>query len=407
MSTAPALDIQSPAPSQIIDDTPAQDASTKAVGTTPEKPTEPAKPETVRDAIERAQKDLDAKAEAGKETLKAPEKPKDGAEAPKAESKPEVEPAKAERARAEDGKFARPEPKQEAAPAQQATTEAMEAERREAAGKPYAEAPERFLPKAKEFWQNVPNVVKSDVYRVMQEAEAETTKFREAAEAFEPVRQYHELAKQSGTTLDKALERYVGYDRLLRSDPARAVTELLGSVGLTPAQYAQMVLQNPQLQAAQARPQMPQAPQQAQPSPEIQSMREQIEAIQLRQATEAARPMVESFAQGRNDFASLQPHIAKVIGSGIVEELYGAGLTPVQRLEEAYRIAGGRYFPSSAAPPASPEAHSAPPERRPVDPDGQKSIKGAPTSGNSEEHTRRKFSRGDAVSAAMAELGIS
>lgn len=335
MSTAPALDIQSPAPSQIIDDTPAQDASTKAVGTTPEKPAEPAKPESVRESIERAQKDLDAKAEAAKEAPKATEKPKDGAEPPKVEAKPEGEPAKPERARAEDGKFARPEAKQDAAPAQQQSAEAMEAERREAAGKPYAEAPERFLPKAKEFWQNVPNVVKSDVYRVMQEAEAETTKYREAAEAFEPVRQYHELAKQSGTTLDKALERYVGYDRMLRTDPAGAVTELLRSVGLTPAQYAQMVLQNPQLQNAPARPQPVQQPQQ---SPEIQSLREELEQIKLQQAAESARPMVENFAQGRPDFGSLQPHIAKVIGSGILDELYGAGLTPVQRLEEAYLL---------------------------------------------------------------------
>lgn len=381
-----------PAPSQVIEDRPTNEIPRPGEMPEAEAPKEAPKPLSTREAI--------AKAFDEAEKAKAPEKP---AEPAKDAAKPAVAPEKAPEAdkqpvaRGDDGKFAKaaPEP---AEGQQQPTNEAMEAERREAAGKPYAEPPERFLPKAKEFWNNVPNVVKSDVYRVMQEAEAETTKFREAAEAFEPIKQYHDLAKQSGTTLDKALERYVGYERLLRTEPARAVTELLRSVGLTPAQYAQMVLQNPQLQAAQNQPQ----PQQAQqPSPEIQSLRAEIEQMKRQAAAASAAPLVQSFAQSHPDFVQIQPAIAEILQSGILERLYGAGLTPEQRLEEAYRMAGGRSAPLPASSPA-PDAHSAPSEHRPVDPDGQKSIKGPPTAGQSGQTQRRFKTNREALEAAFA-----
>jgi hypothetical protein len=35
--------------------------------------------------------------------------------------------------------------------------------------------------------------------------------YRDDHEAFKPLKQYHQLAKQQGTTLDKALGNYMGY----------------------------------------------------------------------------------------------------------------------------------------------------------------------------------------------------
>lgn len=379
-----------PSPSQVIEDRPTNEVPRPGDLPEVETPKEAPKPLSTREAITKA---FD---EAAK-----PEKEEPAEKAAKAAPAPEKAGAdeKTPPARAEDGKFARAQSEETPTAPTKPSAVDMEAEKREAAGKPYAEPPERFLPRAKEMWANVPNAVKADLHRVMQEADTETAKYRESAEAFETVRRFHDMARQAGTTLDKALDRYVRFDELLQRNPTQGIAEILRSIGVTPQQYAQHVLQNPQAHVAPARTP---APQQTQPNPEIQTLRAEIEQLKQQHVAESARPIVESFAHGRADFAQLQPAIAEILGSGILDKLYGAGLTPEQRLEEAYRMAGGRYASSPAASLESHEAHSAPPASRPVDPDGQKSIKGAPTAGQLGQNQRRFKSNREALEAAFA-----
>ena len=54
------------------------------------------------------------------------------------------------------------------------------------------------------------------------------------------------MAKGHGTTVKAALSNYVAIDNLLKSNPVAGVERILQSIGVTPQQYAQHVLQQPQ-----------------------------------------------------------------------------------------------------------------------------------------------------------------
>lgn len=381
-----------PASSQVID--PSHDTA-GAVGNGHKAPEadakEPAKPLSRMETIEKAHKDLEAKT--------AAEKPAVAAEAPKEAKEPPP--------RAEGGKFAAKEAPADAvaldksAADKPATGQAEDGDKRPSEGRQYAEPPARFLPEAGKLWANVPNSVKAEVHRLTTEHDAEVK--RVSAE-WEPVRKYDEMAKQSGTTLDKALEAYVSTEQQLRSnDPATkvaAINRVIQMAGVTPEQYAAFITQNPQA----ARTQAPQ-PQQPAPDPQYKALEQRLASFETQMAAQKVEPIITSFASAHNDYYSLQEPIAKVLQSGIVDQIYGAGLSPEQKLEVAYQMAGGRGSPSHQPTPVS-QVHSAPVEARPVDPDGQKSIKGAPTGGNTTESPRRKFSRQEAVEAALAEAGF-
>ena len=92
-------------------------------------------------------------------------------------------------------------------------------------------------------------------------------------------------------------------------------------------------------------------------------------------------PVIQAFAAEHPDFDGLSDRITQILGSGVIEQLYGNGLSLEQRLSEAYRMAGGQG-PSSRPDTDLAAAHSAVTTERPVNPDaGTKSVRGAPANG--------------------------
>jgi hypothetical protein len=59
---------------------------------------------------------------------------------------------------------------------------------------------------------------------------------------YKPVERFMEMAKQSGTTLDKALENYVGIENRLRQDFPSGITELCQRQGIHPVALANAIL---------------------------------------------------------------------------------------------------------------------------------------------------------------------
>lgn len=287
---------------------------------------------------------------------------------------------KAAKARAEDGKFTKkveePAAKAEQGVAEKPATERAPADDRPSEGRKHAEPPARFLPEARAKWANVPNEVKAEIYRVEQERETEVSQYRESHENWQKVSKFDQMAKQHNTSVSDALERYTAVDGLLNSNPVEGIRRVLETVGITPEQYAQHVLSNPQAHAQQQSNYQP--PQQPQNSPEIAALKAEIEAMRNDQMTQRVAPVIQSFAAAHPDFHALENQIASILQSGVVDQIYGAGLSPEQKLAEAYRMAGGSS-PSRSDSPA-PAEHSAP-NSRPVDPAGQKSIRGAPNGG--------------------------
>lgn len=397
-------------PSQIIEN---REGDPNAVGRgaqlpQAQEPEKEEKPLTGRAAIEKAVADVKAQGEAkdekakpeddlkaekaGKdEQLKADEKPEQN-KADKATDKPRdgEEPAKATN-RAESDKSAADKP----------AAERAGQEDRQSEGRKYSEPPARFLPEARTKWANVPNEVKAEVHRVTESFEREFERVRPAVEAYESVREYDEMAKSSGTTMKDAMRNYVEIDKLLHSNPAQGIARVLQAVNITPQQLAQAIAKNPQ--AFQLAPQQP-SPQQQQLSPQAQRLAEENEQMRQELLAAKAEPVIRNFAEQHPDYWDLERDIADILQSGLIQKKYGS-LPPEQKLAEAYRMAGGRGPASQSAPEPAPRT-LAPTARPDTDPDGQKSIRGAPGNAQSGEPRRKFKSNRDALSAAMQAHGF-
>ncbi|WP_201027741.1 hypothetical protein, partial [Salmonella enterica] len=81
------------------------------------------------------------------------------------------------------------------------------------------------------MWGNVPNPVKGEIARMSQEHEAEVTKYREAGERYEPIRQFDEIAKSNGRELKDSLAKLVEVERALTQNPIAGLEAVLREVG--------------------------------------------------------------------------------------------------------------------------------------------------------------------------------
>ena len=402
-------------PSQIIDPS-ASDAGAAGRGVSLPEADAP-KPEpklSTRDAIAKA---FDEAAEASAKD-KAAAAVKDAGEKVKEAEKAEPKPAPV---RTEGGKFAKaeqpegepakadPSAAEKPAPGQEAADKSRQSE-----GRQHQEPPARFLPEARTKWANVPNEVKAEFHRVSQEYEGELTKAKQVTERYEPIRQFDEIAKQNGRELKDSLAKAVEIEQSIARNPVAGLDAVLREIGprkadgspvslyevaqgiarMTPQQYAQMI------GGQQAQPQ---ARQTQQVDPELAALKSELSEVKSTLAQQRAAPIIESFAASHPDYHAIEPQIAAVLKSGVVEQIYGSGLSPAQKLEQAYRMAGGSS-PSQSQPEPAPQHSEAPAAALPVDLDGHKSVRGAPTSGQTGESPRKFKTNRAALEAAFASV---
>jgi len=261
-------------------------------------------------------------------------------------------------------------------------TERAETDKRQSEGQKHHEPPARFLPKAKEVWANVPHAVKGEIARLTQEHEAEVTRYREAGERYEPLRQFDEMAKSSGTDLKTALTSYTNIENMLRSNPVQGVAEVLRNIGLTPQQYAQHVMQNPQAHAQAHDQALRQAPQQQpqqqrQSDPEVAALKEELQSMRQEQTVQS---IIAPFAKDNPRYYELEGDIAFFLTSGKIP----ASLTPHERLEAAYDMAV-RINPTSSVTSSQAPETLAVAKAAPSDTAGTKSIRGAPNGQDPDE----------------------
>lgn len=319
----------------------------------------------------------------------------DGKDKPEAKAKDDKgEPAKVEKTekpRAEDGKFAKAQTdeetdaaKAEKGAAAKSATGQEGSERRTSEGR-HPEPPARFLPEARAKWANVPNEVKAEFHRVSQEYEQESQQFKASHERYQHLKPFDDLARSNGRDLRESLTKVNEIENAIQRNPIAGLDAVLREVGprrsdgspLTIMDVAQYLTQNPHAYQPGAPAPQPQQGGQQQPHPDIARLTEQVNALV---ANQTILPVVEKFSEGKPDFEAIADKIQSILESGIVESLYGTGLSLEQKLSEAYRMAGGQG-PSSRSDTETALAHSeAPP--RPVNPDaGKKSVRGAPADG--------------------------
>lgn len=316
------------------------------------------------------------------------EKPNGTPNPDKADPKPEkvtdkpTEP-KAEKPRADDGKF---KGKDGDKPADAPKHEAPKAE-----DVSRVAAPERFSLAAKERWTKVDPEVQSEVTRAMAEMQSGIDEYRGEREAMKPFR---DMAKQHNTTVEKALENYVAAERALHENPYQGLANIARQYGVDLVSFAQAIIggQNGQPDAS---------------AQELATLRQQVYALtQNQQATsqlladqqaERERRSYETmFAGLRADmprFDELRPTMKQLIDAGVV-----TGDDDRQILSQAY-AAADRLIPGQAAEPAppAPEAHT------PVE---ATSLSGAPSSGSDPRNAPPQNSD-EAILRAMRRNGLA
>lgn len=358
------------------------------------------KPESRMDTIKRAMKDIEGKAEEKTDTKV---KADDAKVEAKAETKDEKAPAEKQEARTE--------------------TE-VQKPLKPSEGRKIIEAPSRFLPRAKELWNNVPHEVRAEWQRAEQEREAEAAQYQESKQFAEELREYRDLAKQNNTTIKQSLDNYVAIERKFAEDPAQgfkaimqnmglnppqAISHILRAFNVTPQQLAEHIQRDPNYYTAlntQAQqrpaPQQYQQPQQ-QSNPEVEALKQQVAAMQ---AESVANAVIRPFAQEYPEYYQHEPAIAKVLESGIIDQIHGPNLSPRDKLEAALFMVAphvGRQQQNFQPSVQEQEPTSTPA----VDLRGTKSVKGSPNPGTDLSQRRKgKMSREDAFNAAWSELGL-
>lgn len=338
------------------------------------------------DKVETEAKDkADKAADEAKEKLKA-DKDADKSEG---EKDPKADKAKAEEPKA-DMKPAEADAKADKSAADKPAAEQDSAASRQSEG-PHAAPPARFLPEARVKWGNVPNEIKAEFHRVSQEYEGEIQKSRAVSERYEPIRQFDEIARSNGRELKDSLTKVAQIEQQLARNPIAGLEMIMREIGPRKADGSQLSLyevaqaiakqtpQQYQATMAQFGGQQPQARQQ-QANPEVAALKGELSELKTMLMSQQVNPIIERFAAQHSDYQSLENEIAKILKSKIIEQIHGTGLTPEQRLAQAYRMAGGRG-PASRSDTSQVEAGHSGAETVPSKDAGTKSIRGAPSDG--------------------------
>lgn len=318
-----------------------------------------------------------------KEADKAPAetddaKPDDAAKVDgKAEEKPAKEPtddkqakddeAKAARARAEDGKFAKPESK-----------DGEQKQEQPKEGRRFVEAPQSFLPQAREVWRNTPHAVQTEVARLVQEQTEREERTRTTVERYETLRQFDDLARTNGRDLRESLEKLNHIENTIQRNPLAGLNEILREIGPRKADGQPYSLYEVAQYVAQQDPQsyqqqIAQGQQQQEPreDPRISQLQQQLAQVQEQTAQQT---IIEPFAREHPRYQELEGDIAFFLQSGKVP----TSLSPYDRLAAAYDMAERINPPSHASD--QPDDRGLAEPRRVDSSSGSKSIKSSPGS---------------------------
>lgn len=136
--------------------------------------------------------------------------------------------------------------------------------------KPTRQPPQRFNKAAQEAWGQAPEVVQAEIDRAIQELTAGIDKHKPGSEAYEAIKRYDEMARQSGTTLDKALEAYTNIEQAWVRNPAHGFVAVCQNLGVAPGAMLQHIAQ-----ALNGSPQFQQGD-----TPEVAALKGQITALE-------------------------------------------------------------------------------------------------------------------------------
>jgi len=216
-------------------------------------------------------------------------------------------------------------------------------------GRKIIEAPARLLPQNKELWKGVAHPIREEWVRREQEYEQEVSQLREHKAFREELKDFEDLAKRQNVPFKQALSNYVDIERKFSEDPAMGMRQLCQNLGMTPPQAIGHILRSANVTPQQLvehiqrephaytglapqRAPVQQPSQQPTPDPEIQALKQQLDSMR---AEQVANAVIAPFAQDYPEYYEHEDAIAKVLESGIIEQIHGQGLSPRDMLEVA------------------------------------------------------------------------
>lgn len=366
---------------------------------TPEKKEAPRKAESARESLEAEAKKISASTDDEDDeddTVAAKKAPDD-------KTAKEVKPAEAKEseAKAKDG------------------TEQEAKTPKPSEGRKIIEAPARLLPQNKELWKGVAHPIREEWVRREQEYETETAQLREHKAFRDDLKEFEDLAKSKGVNFKQALTNYVDIERKFSEDPAQGFRQIMQNTNMTPQQAIGHVLRafnaTPQqlverITAAPheftplaQRPAQQQQVQQPEPNPEIQELKKQLDSMRAEQLTTA---VIAPFAQEYPEYWEKEDAIAKVLQSGIIEQIHGHGLSPRETLEAAlFMVAPHTKRASSQSGEADPVRSQDHDDTAPAgDLRGGKSVKSSVGSVSDTSEPERRMSMRDMLEEEARKL---
>lgn len=265
---------------------------------------------------------------------------------------------------------------------------------------PYREPPPRFSERGKQEWASAPEGVRGEVYRMAKEFEGAYRQYRGDHEEMNTIRHFHQMATQHGTTLARALNNYVSMEQKLRQDVVGGLDVIVNNLNLRTSDGQKLNLrdvayhilqQNPEQHRLiqQGNAQQAQTHQIGQLHQIVQSLAQNVQAMQTEKVFGQTRSAVDQFADTHPRFDEL--------GDLIEQELkFGFDLETAYLRAERLRPASGRAAQTRSNTPAQTRS--------------DKSISGAPDAGPSDGQRRKSdkpIGRREAISNAIKRVNGS
>lgn len=301
-----------------------------------------------------------------------------------------------ERPRTPDGKFAKKEAGGEEGPAD---PEALEEDgKKEEAAKdveePKEPAPSRFSPDAKAAWKEAPEPVRTEVARVVSELESGLEKYRQE---FEPFKAFAGELEKNGQTFEQVLGHYTGIEEMLVRDPMQGLDTICQNLGTSLREVAEKVTGQQPNEAAAQQDAVYRAMRQ-----EIASLKQELGGVSntlKTQSEQAAMDQLNTFAADKPRFEELSDTMAKLLDSGVVNDITEA-YTAAEKLKPS---ADEMLKPSPQAPvepaPADPAPEAAQTRK------GALSL-GSRGTGSNPSARKKPITIEDSLEASFARVGL-
>lgn len=260
---------------------------------------------------------------------------------------------------------------------------------------PYREPVRGMSQRAAADWHAAPESVRGDMHRMHSEFKQAAQKYHADHAAMNPIRPYHELARQQGTSLDKVLNNFTSIEHKLRNDPVGGLDLIVNNLNLQAPDGRRLGLrdiawhvlnQTPeQLQLTQAgNAQAAQAAQLQQMRREQAALAQHLQHMRYQQQFAHARGGVDRFAETHPRLDELGHAIERELKLGF-------------DLDTAYRRADLLHPATRAAETRTNQTSQ---QRTP-----DRSIRGAPESANGAGRARPKSgTRQEAIARSIAAV---